>query len=221
MNIETVALPPEAVAGNVVQAYLVPTPAGTWFAVAGNEKDPRRQVVHGLLRGAASRPVPLAKLVEWTGLPDRKAICTLLFKMQREGLLSGEVEPLVLPATSLAQSLEALLARLSDRGQALVSSEEGLCVAAAGFTHAESERLAALSAGLYPLYRQHRRHGSDAIGSVPSWTLSAADGGTLTVRTLHPGERVFHLVVGGTPLWETEAIVPCAALISRRYIGEY
>jgi len=207
-------------AGNVVQAYLVPTPAGTWHAVATDQPEPRRQVLWGLLRGAASRPVPLAKLVEWTGLPDRKAIRTLLFKMQREGWLSGDVEPLALPSGPLAQSLTELLAAFSDCGRALLGNDDGLCMATAGFERAEAERFAALSAGLYPLYRQHRRHGNDAAEAVLSWTLSDDHGGAVAVRTWHLGGRVFHLVVGGTPAWDADAIVPCAALLSRRYLGE-
>jgi hypothetical protein len=205
--------------GDVVQAYLVPTPAGTWHAVATDEPDSQRQVLWGLLRGAASRPVPLAKLVEWTGLPDRKAIRTLLFKMQREGWLSGDVEPLALPSGPLAQSLTELLTMFSDCGRSLLGNDDGLCMAVAGFEHAEAERLAALSAGLYPLYRQHRRHGNDA-GTILSWTLSDDEGGAVAVRSLHLGGRVFHLVVGGVPVWNAEAIVPCAALLSRRYLGE-
>lgn len=204
----------------VVQAYLVPTPAGAWYAMAGEEKDARRQVLHGLLRGGACRPVPLGKLVEWTGLPDRKTIRTLLFRMQREGWLNADVQPLALPAGPLDDALEALLATISDCGRALVGNDDGLCVAAAGFARAEAERLAALAAGLYPVYRQHRRHGVEAPGEVLSWTLNASDGSTVTVRSLHLGGRVFHLVVSGAPAWDAAAIVPCAALLSRRYLGE-
>lgn len=207
---------------NAASAYLVPTCSGAEFAVASAAADARRAILSGLLRGAAGRPVPLARLAELAGMPDRKSVGTLLFKMQREGWLSGDVEPLRPPVDALADALPPLLAALSPHGRAVLAEGSGLCFASSGFVHPLDQQLAALAAGLYPLTRRCERDlGATLPLAQPRWHLQdGAREAHLSVRTLHVGRHLFHLVLAGTPVADSVAFVHLVALLSRRYLGE-
>jgi hypothetical protein len=207
---------------NTVNAYLVPTVSGTEFAVASGAADARRAILLGLLRGAASRPVPLARLAELAEIPDRKSVGALLFKMQREGWLSGDVDPLRFPDNALAEALPPLLATLSLHGKAVLADNNGLCIAFAGFERPVADELAALGAGLFPLTRRFQR---DLGAAIPlaraTWSLQDGDCEVrLSVRPLHIGRHLFHLIQAGTPVTGSDAFLHLVALLSRRYLGE-
>jgi hypothetical protein len=205
-----------------ISAYLVPTAAGARFAVAAARQDARRTILLGLLRGAASRPVPLTRLAELAGMPDRKAVGGLLFKMQRAGWLSGDVEPMRLPRAPLAEALPALLAALAPCGRAVLAAHDGLCVAWTGFERTAADRLAAVSAGLFPIARNfEERHDAETGAPPASWTLCDTEReARLTIRPLYIGPRPFHLALAGGPDTDDDAFVQLIALLSRRYLGE-
>jgi hypothetical protein len=205
---------------NTIGAFLVPTPAGVDHAVAAREPDPRRSALSGLLRGAASRPMPLALLGELTGLSDRKALGALLYRMQREGWVQGEMEPLTLPPAPLDTAVAQLLAELSSEGTVVLSDSLGLCFACAGLARADADDLAALGAGVYPLARRCRIGLAKDSASAPAWGLLKPEGGIcFTLRPLHIGRHLFHLIVGGAVNLRSQSFVRLVALLSRRYLG--
>ncbi len=204
-----------------VHAYLVPTPAGAWHAVASNEREARRSVLMGLLQGAARVPVSLVKLIEWTAVTDRKAVRSLLFKMQRDGWLNADVNPLELPEQPLDEALPRILRDLSDQGAGLLGDDAGLCIAYSGFDRVTAEKLAAFSTAAYGLYRRYRTEVEESAGpSAFGWALLDDESDfSLTVRSLYVGDRVFSLIVGGKPRLTSEAFVRLAALLSNRCLG--
>jgi hypothetical protein len=203
-----------------VNAYLVPTPAGAAFALASRLHDPRRNVLSGLLRGAASRPTPLALLTDLAAVPDRKSLGVLLYKMQRDGWLSGDVEPLLLPDAPLNESLPLLLGKLSATGKAVLSDESGICFAFSGYSAEDAARLAAFSAGLRPMAI---RYSGDQDGDAVIIRVSAQPGDSeesaLSVFSLHIGKYTFILTLAGTAHAGSVAFVHMAGLLSRRYLG--
>jgi hypothetical protein len=206
----------------VIRAFVVPNAAGVEFAVASDQNDPRRSIMWGLLRGAASRPTPLALLGELTGLPDRKALGTLLYRMQRDGWVQGDVEPLTLPPAPLDTAVTQLLAELSSEGAAVLSDSLGLCFAYSGLMRADADDLAALGASLHPLARRCRTGAPPDAGAATTWGLLKPEGTIgFTLRPLHVGRHLFHLIVGGTANLRSQSFVRLVALLSRRYLGAF
>lgn len=203
---------------NVVRTFLVPTAAGAWFASASAEADPRRTMLWGLLRGAAAEPSPLTRLCELADMPDRKAAGSLIFKMQREGWLSSEVEPFRFDNAPLDESLAALLPALSAGGGAVLADAAGLCIASAGFPADAARRLSACGAGLLPYIA---RSGNDVIQNT-STALALLDGELgvhIVVRPLCLGRHRLHLTLAGGPAVNSDAIVRLTARLGRRYLG--
>lgn len=203
-------------AKRAVQAILIPTPAGAWYALAPGAPDPRRSVLRHLLRNGARRAPSLEELCEWTQCPDSREARMLLFRMQRDGWLSGDVEPLPERRDAVGDRLAMLLEALSDRKQALLADDAGLCVAATGMEEAMAERLASLAPVMQELCRPFAIDGtqegqasyvSGGSASSPGWTLNVLDLGRL---------RLF-LTVCGPSQRECEAVVELGALLLRRY----
>lgn len=208
-------------ANKPIPAYLVPTPVGARFAISAAEPDPRRRVLNALLRGGSSRPMPLAMLAEVSGVNDRKALGAILFNLQRDGWISGEVEPLTVAHEPLGEAVPPLLETLSSTGHGVLADDKGLCYAFAGYARADAERLAAFSSNTYPLLRQYREFpGLVATDQPPAWALlDEATGVQLTILPLFVGGHLFHLSLAGTPREDSPALIKLAALLLRRYVG--
>lgn len=163
--------------------------------------------------------MPLAALMAWSGQADSKTVRSLLFKMQRNGWLSAEMEPFQLPGEPLASLLESALSGLTDIGAAVLADHAGMCVARAGMDRAEAEQLAAFGAGLYASYQRYRG-GAVAGPALASWDLLGEESAAvLRVRHLHLGERVLHLCLRGKERDGTDAALRLAVSLSQRYLG--
>lgn len=206
---------------NIVHTFVVPTPIGTAHAVATPMPNPRRAVILGLLQGGASQPVPLARLAELAGLADRKAAGAELFKLQRRGWLSGELEPFAPPTEPLQQSLPALLTLLSDHDKGLLADENGLCIAATGYADAQARRMCALAASSYSVQERFREELEEADAMPLTMILEGIDPEhAITTKTFYVGRRRFHLLVTGDNKIESPAFVRLIAVLARRYLGE-
>jgi hypothetical protein len=145
---------------------------------------------------------------------------TLLFRLQREEWLDGDVEPLRLPVAPLADALPALLGELSSGGCAVLGTVEGLVYARVGFENRTAEQIAILSAGLRPLLD---RVAPEALASATenelhAWgVLDPRDRPRLMIVPLQFGTRCLYLALGAEPRLEASALVQLVALLSRRY----
>ena len=176
--------------GAAHRAYLIPTAAGAWFAVSLDRDPSRRDLLLALLRGASGFPISLDWFTQWTGLSERRAIASLLFALQREGLLTGDATPLAPPHGPLSTVLAPLLERMANGAEVVLADPTGLCVAYAGLAPEAAELLAARIASLDP---RLRRLATD--GEV--WSLGGdGSGPRLAVQPLHLSPYRFLLVTG-------------------------
>jgi hypothetical protein len=200
--------------------YLIPRPRGVALAMRALANDVRRRLVLALLRGDVNIPVQLAEIGRLAGLSDARSVGALLFQLQREEWLDGDVEPLRLPSAPLAEALPALLGQLSTGRCAVLSTAEGLVCARVGFEGRSAERIAALSAGLGPLLDRAAR---EALATTTerephAWgVFGLSNQLRLTTMPLKLGRHCFSLAVGDEPKLESTALVQLAALLSRRY----
>lgn len=180
------------------QTYLVPTTNGARYVVASNELNQRQKLLLCLLRGDSSE-----SLMNIVGLPDRKTLGALVFKMQHEGWLTGDIKPIRLPREPLSQSLLVLLESLSSQGKGMLADQFGCCIANTGYSKDEADKLAAFIAGLYPVNNRYQFETAAKEPGIDSdkdlgLEISLKYGSThLSIRHLHIGTRVFHLALAG------------------------
>jgi len=199
--------------GAAHRAYLVPTAAGAWFAASLEREPSRRNLLLALLRGASSFPISLDWFIQWTGLGERRAIASLLFALQREGLLTGEATPLSPPSGPLSSELGPLLERIANNTDVVLADPAGLCVAYAGLSSEAAELLAARVASLDP---RLRRLATDGEG----WGLGGdGPGPRLTVRPLHLSPYRFLLVTGHAANLAGLDFVRLISLLARYCLG--
>lgn len=202
-----------AAAGATHRAYLKPTAAGAWYAASLGKDEARRELLITLLRGACGFPISLDWFSQWTGLRDRKVIASLLFALQREGLLTGEAVPLVLPRGPASTLLGSLLEQIAHGGGIVLADTTGLCVAYAGTSPEMSELLAARVASLDP---RLRRLATDGEG----WSLGGnGSDPRLAVRPLHLHPHRFLLVSSPSANLAGEDFVRFIGVLTRCCLG--
>jgi len=195
--------------------FLVPTAAGASYATAWGDDELRRLVLLALLRGGASRPAPFAEIAKFAGLADRKAAAALIFGLQREGWLGGDVEPLVAPRGPMTTLLSRLLGQLGGNDPAVLADSSGLCVAHSGIGREEAETLCAHVASLDP---RLRRMAIDQNG----WGLAASTAGNrMTVRPLCVGQFRFLLVLGEAARVDSASYIELVSVLARHCLGEF
>jgi hypothetical protein len=208
---------------DVIRAYLVPSGAGAEFAAASHRRDARRGILWGLLRGAAGRPVPLTQLADWTGIDDRREIRTLLFRMQREGWLNGDVEPFTIPPGAYDDALAAMLQAVAGGGAAVLANAWGLTVAYAGCAQEQAQRLALAAASLSPLIRTTGHDATESALAQIVQSVRDRDGEEFTIRPLYVQQMGFFLATPRVPAGPVDdraaAFVRLMALLGRRYLG--
>jgi len=201
---------PEA---SVPKAFLIPTPAGAWYAASVDRDPSRRALLLALLRGGGGFPFSLNTLMHWSGLTDRKTIAGLLFALQREGLLSGDAAPLVPPHGPLSMVLAELLVRLGNGGTMVLAEPAGLCVAYAGTSQEQAELLAARVTALDPRLRRLTTEGD-------GWSLGDDQSESrLSVRPLLLPPYRFLLVSGAAAELHSEVFVKLVCALSRYCLG--
>jgi hypothetical protein len=201
-----------------VRAFLVPTAAGAWFCTDSRQFEPQRAVLAGLLRGDGDK-LTLTRLASLTGVDNPKSLRALLFKMQRDGLVTADTEPLACPTTSLDQARAHLLPDLSNTGRCVLADAAGLCVVYAGFDRPAAECCAAVAVESYRAYHRYQSDLARALGEAPhAWsTVGSTPDSSLLVTHLYIGECIFYLIVSGAPRLESLAAVGLIALLNREY----
>jgi hypothetical protein len=201
--------------GRTSGVFLVPTPLGAGYATSSDDPEPRRRVLLALLRGGANRPAPLGEIAQLAGLADRRAAAVLMFGMQREGWVSGDVAPLATPHGPTVMLLPQLLAQVCADGVAVLADASGLCVAFSGVSRDQAEALSAHVASLDP---RLRRMADDKDG----WGLAAGKSGErLAVRPLCVDRFRFLLVLGSGARTDSESYIHLVAVLARHCLGEF
>lgn len=202
--------------------YVLPTPAGAYYAVSGPGDEPPRRLLRALMRGDASAALSQDALIAWTGAEDSETAMDVLYHVQCLAWMEGFDEPQHAPTKALEDVLPQLLAPLSQSGRVLLADAQGFYVAAAGFTHETAEELSAVSADLASLHGRHRGLLSNNLGlNTSAWALvDAAGNSQVGFWPIHVGTHRFVLVIGGVPRLNQPPLTQLIWALSKRYADQ-
>lgn len=197
--------------------YINITPRGAYYAVHDNDKDMTRSLLQELL--SQNETPELSSDTMGHLFPDNDDDYSLLHRMQKLGLITGQKEIESAPADNLEHILPELLGSLSDTGKALLADKSGLYLGASGFPHEAAEELAAISANLSEVYQRHQGLLQGNLGfSQHAWGLvDAAGNAEVGFWPLYVGNHIFTLVLHGLPQMNQPAFKHLIWLLVKRY----
>ncbi len=200
--------------------YILPTPAGAYYAVSADSDDKARWFLLNLLSFPESRLLTEEYLLKITRSKSAQEAMELLYRLQGLGWIQGEAASREAPAGILEEALPAILANLSSSKKVLLVDNQGLFLAAHGFSYELAEELSALSADLSSLYLRHERLLRNNISIASSaWALVDSNGDSqLGVWPLYVGEYQFNLVMTGVPQFNQQAFVDLIWILGKRYL---
>ncbi|MCG8426235.1 MAG: hypothetical protein MI754_02615 [Chromatiales bacterium] len=199
--------------------YLLPTPAGAYYAVSGIDKNPSRELLKAILSYTESPLLSVDSIKEWIKSGDDSEAYELLYHAQSLGWLEGFEEPKIPPTDALENILPVLLPDLSSNGKALLADGQGFYVASAGFPHEAAEELSALSADVANLHERHGGLLNNNLGlNSGAWALvDTAGNSQIGFWPLFIGAQRFVLVISGTPRLNQPALTSLIWTLSIRY----
>jgi len=201
-------------------AYILPTPAGAFYAVSTDTEDKARYFLLSLLAQASSQAMEEDFLVHATASKNAEEAMELLYRAQGLGWVQGEEQPREAPVGILEEALPAILGKLSSSRKVLLVDNQGLFLSAHGFSYELAEELSALSADLSSLYLRHQRLLKNNINiSSSAWALVNSHGDSeLGIWPLYVGGCQFNLVLMGAPQFNQQAFVDLIWILSKRYL---
>lgn len=182
--------------------YLMLTPEGVLYAFAEREPDETRAMLQTLLpRGAALRRS------EW--LAQGPAYQPLLVRAQHEGWVSEMAyEQKHEQRLQLDSYLTHAIAGLSGSRRAAIASDQGFCLAYAGYTEREAETVSAAAVEYFDFVQRQRQRGFRGSGRA----MSFYEGIDMLMPTaslvLFFVDGIgYWLIIGGEPLLNNRALV--------------
>lgn len=198
--------------------FVEPTPAGAFYAVSADNKEPARGLLLGILSERSLPVLDSARLTLWSGLQKKESI-ELVHRLQELGWLSGQKSALSAPDAPLEEVLPAMLEQVSIEGKALLADDQGFYLSSSGIPHETAEALSAVSANLGSIYERHQRLLVNNLGlRDQAWTLSNAAGNSqLGFWPLYIGSQRFVLVIQGRPTFNQPAFRDLVWVLAIRY----
>lgn len=207
-----------------LQSNLYPkiTPAGAYYAVSSNVPSASRTLLYGLLRAGSSEPISSEKLLAWADTGDIHSALNLLYRLQRLEFLYGDESRDEDEMNLSEERIPELLAELSNVGKALLSDDNGLYFANAGFHHETAEEVGVLSSEVAALGEKHQLLVKNNLYiHHNAWGICDPSGQSeLTFFPLFIGKTKLILVIGGTPDLNKEAFVTLTKILYASY-GSY
>jgi len=199
--------------------YILPTPAGAYYAVSDPGKEESRALITSLLQQENSPLLSLDGLQAWSNSNDEDAAMELLYRIQKLGWVQGSDIPDAVPTAALEKTLPQLLAPLSENGKALLADNQGFYLASQGFPHETAEELSALSADLASLYERHRGVLNKNLGlGSGAWAIvDAAGNSQVGFWPMYIGGQRFVLAIAGLPHLNQPALTRLIWALSKRY----
>lgn len=197
--------------------FLLPTPAGAYYAVAEAAETPPRKWLCNLLR-CPQTPRLTRENLEHLGVAFDQSLA-LLRRMQSLRWVQGLEAPLAVSEQPLEDILPTLLSRLVEEGRVLLADQQGFYLAASGFPHETAEELAALSADLMTLQDRHAGLllNNLNLGTQAWGVVDAAGNSRLGIWPLHVGKHRFALVMTGIPHFNHPDFVHLVWILMTRY----
>ena len=182
--------------------YLMLTPEGVLYAFAEREPDETRAMLQTMLpRGAAMRRS------EW--LAQGPGYQPLLARAQHEGWVSEmEYEQKHELNLQLDSYLTHAIAGLSGSRRAAIASDQGFCLAYAGYSEREAETLSAAAVEFFDFAQRQRQRGFRGTGRAFSFYESVDMLMPTSSLVLFWVDGVgYWLILGGEPLLNNRALV--------------
>lgn len=200
--------------------FVLPTPAGAYYAVSHEVYDPIRAMLCALLRQETTPLLSQESLEEWSGLTGSDAQETL-YHAQNRGWVEGFPEPRASRPGALEEVLPELLSCLSGNGKALLADDHGFYLSSTGFTHEAAVELSALSADIASLDARHSALTQQNLHLATSaWALiDAAGNSQIGFWPLYIDDYRFVLILQGVPLLNQPAFTSLVWSLSSRYAG--
>ena len=198
--------------------YINITPRGAYYAVHDNDTDITQNILSKLLQ--FDETPNLSSETMATLFPDDDY--SLLHRMQKLGLVSGQKEAESAPTDNLEHILPELLGSLSDTGKALLADKSGLYLGTSGFPHEAAEELAAISASLSEVYQRHKGLLQGNMGfSQHAWGLvDAAGNAEVGFWPLYVDNHIFTLILHGLPQLNQPAFKHLVWMLIKRYTNK-
>lgn len=205
----------------VEDLYLLPTPAGAYYAISAYEQDKARVFIKNLLQQQKTVELCIEQLQILTETDAAEKSLELLHHCQKLGWVQGVDEVLKPPSGALEEILPELLGKISETGKVLLADDQGFYLASKGFAHETAEELSALSAELATVHK--RRFGllQNNLG-VPShaWAIVDAYGNSqIGFWPVFIGKYRFVIAIAGIPHFNHMEFVNLIWALSNRYSG--
>lgn len=198
--------------------FLMPTPAGAYYAASRPKPDSACRFLFGLMTGDSAPPLEPATAQRASGLGADDAL-ELLYQIQRLGLVQAVKQPYRPPQGALGEVLGDLINQFSSATKALLADPEGFYVASCGFPHETAEEISALSADMAALQERHTRllQGNLRL-STSNWALVDASGNSqLGFWPLYIGGIRFVMAISGVPRFNQPGFTDLVWALTKRY----
>lgn len=200
--------------------YVLPTPAGAFYAASHAGDDPVRRLLCALLSEETTPLLTQDALEQWTAQSGEDAQESL-YHAQNQQWIEGFADPRSNRTGALEELLPDLLPLLCSSSKTLLADAHGFFVSATGFTHEAAVELSALSADIASLDSRHgalTRHNLRLATSA--WALvDAAGNSQLGFWPLFIDDQRFALILQGVPQFNQSAFTDLVWALSTRYAG--
>jgi hypothetical protein len=199
--------------------FLLPTPAGAYYAVSGNDANKPRQFLRQLLLQSVTPALNLDNLKQLAGTDDPKKSYELLHHCQKLSWVQGLQTPEVYPSDLLENILPGLLGKMSESGKVLLADMQGFYLASHGFPHEVAEELSGLSAELTTVHERRSGLLMNNLGIAShAWGVIDVFGNTqIGFWPLFIGNNRFVIVISGIPHFNQPEFVNLVWALSTRY----
>ena len=199
--------------------YVLPTPAGAYFAVSTTEDSRVRRLLLALLRHRSSPHVDAKFVCACLGTDDEQEALEVLHRAQSLAWIEGYEQVRDLPGLGVGQELHQLLPHLSSVGKALIIDWNGLSLASCGIDDATADTLAALAADLIGVQERHADRMAQHLGQAShGWAAVDAYGSSrIGAWPLYVGDKRMLLVLLGEPRLNDSAFLALVWLLIENY----
>jgi hypothetical protein len=200
--------------------YLVPSPAGAYYAVSSSNFEPGRHLLLNIMQQKRAELLDTQWLELLSGESEDIG-AEILLELQNAHMVQGLDQVFEPPQGSLETALPSLLADLAVSGdQVLLADDEGFSLASHGFEPGQAEELSGLSANLGLLHERHHHVLEQSLNlSSSAWAIVGAGGNSeVGFWPLYIGSQRFVLIIRGIPHLNRPALVSLIWALTRRYL---